>query len=131
MSAPGEIRRALAKAFPKLEIAYLNAWEQIRGLPGDKGDLIISSYQSALMVTYGGQEERDLKLVVTPTSLNELEIKQQGEVVEQFGEERAALSNSHIPRRGALYVVLVRDGKLEGIIDRMDFLSRIASAALQ
>jgi hypothetical protein len=59
MSAPGEIRRALAKAFPKLEIAYLQAWEQIRGLTGDEGYLIISCYPWALTVAYGGREERD------------------------------------------------------------------------
>ena len=72
-----------------------------------------------------------LKLVVTPTSLYELGIKQQGDVVEQFGEARGALLNSEILRRGAPYVVLVRDGNLEGIIDRMDLASRMASAALQ
>ena len=38
---------------------------------------------------------------------------------------------SEILQRGAPYVVLVRDGNLEAIIDRMELASRIASTALQ
>jgi hypothetical protein len=60
-----------------------------------------------------------------------LGIRQQGEVVERFGAERSALSRSEILRRGAPYVMLMRDGNLEGFIDRMEFASRIASTVVQ
>jgi Domain of unknown function (DUF4062) len=131
MASPAEIRRALAKAFPKLEIAYLQTQEQTQGLNGGEVDLIVSRYPATLTAVFGGQEERDLKHVVTPAGIRELGIKQEGEVVEQYGAERKPLSNSELLRRRTPYVVLVRNGTVEGVIDRLDLASRIASTAFQ
>jgi hypothetical protein len=53
MAPPTEIRQTLAKAFPKLEVAYRQAREQIRGSSGDEASLIISSCPAAWTKTFG------------------------------------------------------------------------------
>ena len=63
--------------------------------------------------------------------MRELGIKSQGEVLEVFGSERRPLLNSDFLRRLVPYIVLMRNGILEGVIDRLELASRIASTALQ
>lgn len=130
MASPTEIRRALAKALPKLEIAYLQSREQACGLYGGEVELIISCYPGAVTAVFG-QPEANVKQAITPANLRELGIKQQGEVLEEFAAERRPLLNSDIVRRHAPYVLLMRGGNLEGVIDRMELASRIASTALE
>jgi hypothetical protein len=45
--------------------------------------------------------------------------------------ERRPLLNSDILRRLVPYIVLMRNGILEGVIDRLELASRIVSTALQ
>ena len=71
-----------------------------------------------------------MKQLITPVSLRELGIKQQGEVLEQLGPERRAFPNAEIMRCRERYVVLIRDGNLEGVIDRVELASRIAVGGL-
>ena len=57
-------------------------------------------------------------------------IKQQGEGLEQFGPQHRPSSNAEVVRRRERYVVLIRDGNLEGVIDRVELASRIAAGEL-
>jgi hypothetical protein len=128
MAPPAEIRRALTKALPKLEIAYLRSREKIDKQFGlSEVDQIVSSYPYTVSDVFGKQLEADVKQVVTPANLRELGIKAQGEVIEEFGVDRRPRLSSDIVRRHEPYVVLMRDGKLEGIVDRMELAARIAS----
>lgn len=131
VASPLEIRRALTKSQPKLELAYLQCRDQPHG-PFATGevDFIMSVYPDCIMGVHGGQPENLVKQVITPSTLRELGIKQQGEVLEQFASDRRRFSNDDILRRRERYVVLVRDGNLEGIIDRVELVSRIASGSL-
>jgi hypothetical protein len=131
VASPTEIRRALTKAQPKLEMTYLQCREQPPS-PYGTGDVrhIIASYPTALMSVFAGLTESTIKQVITPTSLRELGIEQEGEVLEQFAFERRANLNAEIVRRHAPFVVLMRDGNLEGVIDRAELASRIAGTAL-
>jgi Domain of unknown function (DUF4062) len=131
VTSPLEVRRALTKSQPKLEMAYLQCRDQARPpFATSEVDSIISSYPAAVTSVFGGQAEIEVKQLITPPSLRELGIKQQGEVLEQFGPEHRPFSNAEIMRRRERYVVLIRDGNLEGVIDRVELASRIADGEL-
>jgi Domain of unknown function (DUF4062) len=129
VTSPLEVRRALTKSQPKLEMAYLQCRElAFPPFATSEVDSIISSYPSAVMSVFAGQQETQIKQVITPTSLRELGIKQEGEVLEKFAH--GPFSYADIMQRRERYVVLVRAGNLEGVIDRVELASRIASGAL-
>jgi len=71
-----------------------------------------------------------VKRDITPSGLRELGIKQQGEVLEEFGPGRRPFSNAEMTRRRERYVMLMRDGNLQDVIDRVEFASRIAASEL-
>jgi len=130
VSSPLELRRALTKSQPLLEMAYLQCRSQAPPpFPTNEVDSIISSYPSAIQNQFG-QPEAYAKREITPSDLRELGIKQEGEVLEQFGPERRPFTNAEIMRGQERYVVLMRDSILEGIIDRVDLASRIAAGRL-
>jgi len=76
------------------------------------------------MTTFQGQLEDQIKTIITPAYLRELGIKSQGEVLDVVGNER--WSNSDIIKRRANYIAVIRNGKMEGVIDRMELVSQIA-----
>jgi hypothetical protein len=131
VASPLEIRRALTKSRLKLELAYLQCLEQSRGLfAASEVDFILSAYPGATLSVHGGQAENLVKQVITPASLRELGIKQQGEVLEQFASDQRPFSSGDIVRRRERYVVLVRGGNLEGVVDRVEFVTRIGNGSL-
>ena len=111
-------------------MVYLQSRELARGQYGGEIDLVLSYYSGA-MITSFGLPETNIKQVITPASLRELGNRQEGEVLEESGAERGPLSKSAILRGRAPYLVLIREGNLEGVIDRMELAARIASTALQ
>jgi hypothetical protein len=130
IAPPVEIRRALAKTLAKLEMVYLQSREQPRLPQMTEVDHIIFNYQTALGAIFAGQAENSVKEIMTPARFRELGIKSRGEVLEEFGSERRPLLSSDIVRRQAPFVVLMRDGVLEGVVDRSELASRIAGTAL-
>lgn len=128
MASPGEIRRAMMKAQPKLELAYLQS--PIYALSrASKLDEILSGYIMAVASVFNIPEP-DAKQVVTPSVLRELGIKTEGETVEQVpGESRSAL-NAEIVKSRLPFIVLIKDGGVEGVIDRVQLVSRLARLAL-
>jgi hypothetical protein len=136
MAPPVEIRRALAKAVAKLEMVYLKSRELPPQLPEkSEVDNILFNYRPAVNTIYDHREEERVeeervKEVMTPGRIRELGIKSQAEVLEEFGSERHPLSIPDLMRRHAPYIVLMRDGKLEGVIDRLELASRIVSTTL-
>ena len=128
MASPGEIRRAMMKAQPKLELAYLQSRDYAVE-HGSKLDEILSGYTHAVATVFN-RLEADAKQIVTPSFLRELGIKKEGETVEQVvGQNRSAL-NAEIVKLSSPFVVLNKDGTAEGVIDRMPLLSRLARLAL-
>jgi hypothetical protein len=77
-----------------------------------------------------GQAETRVKQDVLPASLRELGIKPDGAVLEQDAREHKPFSYSDIMQRRQRYVVLMRDGNLEGVIDRVELASRIAASGM-
>src|SRR5205807_8093506 len=128
MAPPAEIRRALAKAVPKLEMAYLESWEQGHNMTGAGGEVgrIVFGYPAAVIKVFA-EPESAVKQVVTRAGLRELGVNPEGEVVEQISTARQPIAHSGLLRRRARYFVVMRDGNLEGVIDRAELASRIAS----
>jgi len=128
MTAPLELRRALAKTFPKLELAYLQSREG--GAKYDASvDRIVFCYPEAVKEVFGAPET-SVKQAITPTGLREVPVKPQGEVVE-LADRPPLLVSAEIVRRPTPYVALTRAGKLVGVVDRAEFASRLANVALQ
>jgi hypothetical protein len=126
VSSPLEVRRALTKSNPKLEMAYLTS----RGFPriaGNEVDSIIASYSFAVQNVFG-QPEMMVKQEINGAELREMGIKQDGEVLEQSGPEREPFSDGEIMRGQHRYAVLMRQGTINGVIDRVELASRIAAS---
>jgi hypothetical protein len=128
MAAPAEIRRAIAKSSPHLESLYYSSRMQAANLGPNEADNIIACYPGAVGTTFPGQNEEQVKRVITPTYVRELGIRAEGEVLDVLDNER--WSNSDVVRRRAPYVAVMRNGKLEGVIDRAEFVSQIANELL-
>jgi hypothetical protein len=129
MAAPAEIRRALAKSSPHLEALYSSSRMKAANLGPNEAGSVIALYPDAVTSIFQGQTEEQVKRVITPAFVRELGIRAEGEPVDVFGNER--WSNSDIVRRRSPYVVVIRDGKLDGVIDRADVVSQIAASCYQ
>lgn len=125
IASPLEIRRALTKSEPKTEMAYLQARNDARMFPSSEVDSVISAYPNAVF-QITGKTESEFKQDLTPSSMRELGIRPEGEILQQFAPHYHAFSYSEIMSRGHRYVALMRDGNLEGIVDRIDLASRLA-----
>ena len=130
MAPPSEIRRALAKSLPKLEMVYLEIPELAREQKGSAVAWIVSMYPGAVMKVFSGQAESAVKQLINAADVRELGLKSQGEMMEQFTPDQR-LAPSEILRRHAPYVVLFRDGVLEGVVDRLELSSRMAAVLLR
>jgi hypothetical protein len=130
MAAPVEIRRALTKSEPKFEAAYLMS----RQLAADSGrpddvNAVIQCYPASIGKVFQ-TDERSIKRDLTVRSLRELGIRNEGRVLERSGADTGLLSYADLMRGKERYVVLVRGGQLEGVIDRVDLASRMAAGGM-
>jgi hypothetical protein len=126
VASPAEIRRALTKVEHKLEMAYLQARDQARPpFLTSEVDSVISAYPNAVAGVMG-QTEIDFKQELAPMALRELGIRTEGEVLQQYAPHYHAFSYSEIMTKSERYVVLMRDGNIEGVIDRVELASRLA-----
>jgi hypothetical protein len=128
MASPVEIRRAFIRSEPRLEMAYLQSRVQGQAMTWLQSELdrIIASYALAAQNVFEGRPETEVKQTVTSSSLRELGIRAEGEVIEQFGGDRRPLVHSDVLRRRSPYLVLMREGEIEGVIDRAELASRQA-----
>jgi hypothetical protein len=128
IAPPNEVRRALAKAHPKLEMAY-HASRELPSLFASPVNSIIANYLAGAGQAFG-QPESAFKQSVTPLMLRELGIRQQGEAIELSGRPGDSLLPADIVRKQARYLVLIREGKFEGIVNRDQVATRLAQAVL-
>jgi Domain of unknown function (DUF4062) len=127
IAPPTEIRRALAKATPKLEAAYQTAREFF-GPSVNPIDAVTLNYSVASIQVFN-QPESAFKQVVTPLMLRELGFRQQGEAID-LEWHGGSLTPFDIVLRKARFLVLMRDSKCEGIVDRVEIASRLAQVML-
>lgn len=127
MAPPAEIRRRLARRWPRLEQAYIEFRHAAPSLDSVEENLGI--YPQAVM-TVLGREESQAKEVVTDRDLeSELGIGRDADVVSVEGKGQAFLL-SEILNPPTCFVALTRDGFLEGLIDTRDLARAVANSAL-
>ena len=94
--------------------------------PGGEIERSIRWYQKAVAKVFGQKEVR-AKREVEPTNLRELGLRQDCEVIVR--EEGRPSLNDDILKRSSRYVLVVRDGQVEGVVDRLELASRAANLA--
>ena len=75
-----------------------------------------------------GQEEAKIIDILHPRRVQELGIRSQGETME-IGDRALASIRPELLQKLQRYVLLTRDGQPDGIVDRLDLSSRIATLA--
>ena len=127
MAPPAEIRRRLARRWPKLEQAYIEFRHAAPSLGSIEENLAV--YPQAVRTVFG-LEESQAKEVVTERDLeSELGIASDADIVtvERKGQEFLL---REILNRPTPFVALTRDGILEGLVDTRDLARRVANSAL-
>jgi hypothetical protein len=127
MASPTEIRRRLAQRWPDLERLYAlfrkdsptldSVEQQLWQFPGAAAALL-------------GKEESEAKEVVTSTDIQRnLGIVSDAEIVDSADKGQVFLQRE-ILGRNTPFVALVRNDRLEGIVDKGDLARRVAIKAL-
>jgi hypothetical protein len=127
MASPTEIRRRLAQRWPTLEQLYTLFRKYSPTL--DSLEYELGRFPEAAYKLFGKQEA-DAKEVVTSIDLRrELGVVGDAETVDTADKGQVFLQRE-ILGRSTPFVALVRDGRLEGIIDKGDLARRVAIKAL-
>jgi Domain of unknown function (DUF4062) len=133
MASPTEVCRALTRRFPRLGLAYLEsrpAASLDNVLPMQEIDQIVMMYPDKIFHAFDGRNEQDVKIDISPVMLRrDLGIEPSAETVERKSGPRQ-LQNWEILRRTSPFVVLLEEGKLAGVIDRVQMAGEIAVRAL-
>jgi hypothetical protein len=131
VASPVEIRRALTKNEPRFEAAYL-ASRQYASDNGKEDDInaIIEFYPSAIYTHFDKADERSIKRDLNIRSVRELGIRNEGSVLERSPGDAGLFPYADLMRGGERYVVLIRNGQLDGVIDRVDLASRMAEGGI-
>ena len=129
MASPGELRRALTRRWPLLELVYL---EGRLGTPagGDEIESITMSFRDGILRTFGKTEEV-VKLVVSPLMLRrDLGIEASADSLDREGTNRVQIQ-TEILRRSTPFVALLEDGRMTALVDRVRMASTLSIRALQ
>jgi hypothetical protein len=127
MASPAEIRRRLAQRWPALKSAYREFRKD-----GPSRSFVENELWRFPMAVSGvfGKEEVDAKEDVTSTDLQRaLGIVGDAETVDSADKGQVFLQHE-ILGRATPFVALVRDGRLEGVVDKAELANKVALKAL-
>jgi hypothetical protein len=128
MAAPSEICHRLALRWPELDQVYRNFRQEV--VTNEQLESNLWRYPLFVEQTFG-KDEQSVKHCLLICDLEyELGIFRNAEVVD-VREKGQLFLQQEILGRQTRYVALVRDGKLEGLVDRELLAERVAQAALQ
>ena len=126
MASPVEVRRALTQRFPDLERAYLASCAAAQ--PTRDINLIIMRYPQEIFEAFD-RPEPDVKQDISRLMLSrDLGIEPSAEAVEQR-DDRHSLQ-WEVVRRDKPFEAVLEEGRLTGVIDRVQMASKIAIQAL-
>jgi hypothetical protein len=127
MATPAEIRRRLAQRWPALEQAY----SAFRQLAPTTEQVKAQLWQYPRLATQAlGAEEQEARHVLTSDDLTyELGIAPAAEIVDVAGKGQRFLQQEIVGRKKP-FAALVRDDRLEGLVDRVALTQRVAAAFL-
>jgi uncharacterized protein DUF4062 len=127
MASPSEICHRLALRWPALEQAYQNFRGEVAAL--EKVEAELWRYPLSVGRAFGANEQ-DIKHCLSARDLDyELGIARDAEVVDVRDKGQRFLQQELLGRQ-TRFAALVRDGRLEGLVDRELLARRVAEAAL-
>jgi hypothetical protein len=129
MCSPSQARRALARAFPEIERAYRESMpppEQLSGDPVADVNVIVDAY-SSVMDNLGG--EAVVKQWVEPTLIENWPDVGRSKVDIPGGVVTRPMIEA-IVRHQDPFVVLVKDGLVQQVVDRSALATRLALVAV-
>ena len=127
MAPPAEIRRRLEQQWPNLQQAYSEFRKETPDI--DSVEDSLWRYPLAVVATFGDQEEKVKKVLTSRQLGTELGIRNHAEPIEVQNIGQVLLQRE-IVRRKSLFVALVRNGRLEGLVDKNELGCKVADAAL-
>ena len=125
MADPAEVRRALTKSEPRLERVYLKARELGRNYGGSDVERAIFAYPDAVGQEFG-KAEREVVHILDSRRVKELGIRSDGEAME-IGDRPFSAVRAAVLEKTPQYVLLTRQGRADGIVDRLELSARIAA----
>ncbi|HEY2925794.1 DUF4062 domain-containing protein [Piscinibacter sp.] len=127
MASPAEIRHRLAQRWPALERAYADFRREAPTLEKVEAEL----WRYPMFASQAlGADEQVARHVLSVHDLDyELGIARNADVVNVGGKGQRFLQREILGRQTP-FVALVRDGKLEGLVDRGKLAERVAEAVL-
>jgi hypothetical protein len=127
MASPREVRSRLAQRWPILELAYAAFRNDVPTLEAVEQNL--QRYPRAVSASLG-KEEESAKEVVTARQLErELGLARDAEIV-NLGDKGQIFLQREILGRHTPFVALVREGRLEGLVERDELARKVADKAL-
>jgi hypothetical protein len=129
MASPTEIRRALTKAQPKLEQSYMDALSFAPPSAGPKLDWILMNYADSVRARFG-VAEMDAKEIVSSRALREMGVRHEGEAIERTPGLSPSFLNAEIVKKHLPFVVRTSNGVVEGVVDRVQLVTRLARFAV-
>jgi hypothetical protein len=127
MAPPAEIRQRLEQQWPNLERAYSEFRKDTPTI--DSVEIDILRYPQAVRATFGDQEEKVKKVLTSHQLGTELGIRNHAEKIQVENGGQVFLQRE-IVRRPSPFVALVRNGRLEGLVDTNELARKVADAAL-
>jgi len=127
MAPPAEIRQRLEQQWPNLERAYSEFRKDTPTIESVEDDIL--RYPQAVRATFGDQEEKVKKVLTSHQLGTELGIRNHAEKIQVENGGQVFLQRE-IVRRPSPFVALVRNGRLEGLVDTNELARKVADAAL-
>jgi hypothetical protein len=127
MATPAEIRHRLTQRWPALEQAYAAFRKEAATVVAVERDLW--RYPMAVSASFG-KDEQSAKEDITAQDLeHKLGIAREAETVD-IGDKGQAFLQREILGRAAPFAALIRSGRLEGLVDRLELAHKVAEKAL-
>jgi Domain of unknown function (DUF4062) len=127
MAPPAEIRRRLAQRWPELEAPYALFRKGAPTLESIGHNL--DRYPAAVSASFRAEEINAKEVVMARDLEHDLGIISEAETVEVADKGQRFLQREILGRRTP-FAALVRDGRLEGLVDTQDLARRVADKAL-
>lgn len=127
MAPPAEIRRRLEQQWPNLQQAYSEFRKETPDI--DSVEDSLWRYPLAVVAIFGDQEEKVKKVLTSRQLGTELGIKNHADRVEVENVGQVFLQREILDRESP-FVALVRNGRLEGLVDTNQLARKVAGAAL-
>lgn len=126
-AAPGEVCRRLAQRWPGLQAAYATFRQEAPTL--QDVEVALWRYPMHMEAAFGQPEEAAHQVLTVEDIDNGLGLTAQAEAVDVADKTQRFLQREILGRRSP-WVALLRDDRLQGLVDRRRLAQRVAQAAL-